>query len=159
MRRVRTLGDLGSRGEWRPDRADRRHRDVHGWLLPLFDPPDTNDHLSGVALAGADEDRTRQPLKLRSGSLECGDCLEVYERRIGRLSREELLRDVGRGMAHAGILNVDELSGVGLEHVASVELRQTIGAHDLPVGSARHDLAADLRSIEGAAEDWNDAAP
>ena len=45
-------------------------------------------------------------------------------------------------MTDSRVLDVDEAAAVGLQHVARVELREAVGAHDLPVRPTRQDLAA-----------------
>jgi hypothetical protein len=47
---------------------------------------------------------------------------------------------------------LDKLPLLGLERVARVELAESIGANDLPVGAAGNDLALDVRSLEGSPE-------
>ena len=64
----------------------------------------------------------------------------------------------GRRVADARVLDVDQAAAVGLQHVARVELREAVRAHDLPVRAARQHLAAHVRSLERAAEDGDDAA-
>ena len=45
---------------------------------------------------------------------------------------------------------------VGLQQVAGVELREPVGANDLPVRSAWNHLSANVGALEGAAENRND---
>ena len=62
-------------------------------------------------------------------------------------------------MPNALVLHVNELPGVGLQRVARVELGEPIGAHDLPVGAARHDAAFQAGTRERSAGDGDDPAP
>ena len=61
-------------------------------------------------------------------------------------------------MPYAGILHGDDASGVGLEGVACIELAESIGADDLPVGATRRDGPLDFGPLESSAQDRNDAA-
>ena len=66
--------------------------------------------------------------------------------------------NVRRCVAHAGVLDVDDLALVGLECVAGVEFREAVCAHDLPVGAVVEHPALDARPLERAADDGDDAA-
>src|SRR5207342_2017939 len=100
--------------------------------------------------AGADEHRARQPLQVSRRRFKGGNRPEVDQLRIDRLTLEELLHHRWCGVAHAGILHVDQLTLIGLERVTGVEFTESIGANDLPVGAAGDDLALDVRPLEGA---------
>src|SRR5262245_32227532 len=121
------------------------------------DLPHSNDHLRGVALASADENRARQPLQFGGGRLECRNRLEVDLGGIDRLAGEEPGLNVRRRMPHAGVLYIDELAGIGLEHVSRVEFGESVRADDLPIRAAVQDLAAHLRALERAAENGDDS--
>jgi hypothetical protein len=62
-------------------------------------------------------------------------------------------------VAHAGVLDIDQAALLGLQRIARIELSEPVGAHDLPVRAAGEHLAAEIRSLESAAEDRNNAPP
>src|SRR3954463_11820803 len=105
-----------------------------------------------MAFTGADEQRSRQVLQARRGSLEHRQRAEIHRGRVDVLAGKQLRGDVGGCPPNAGVLDVDELTLVGLQRVARVELREAVRAHDLPVGATRQHLAAYAGTFEGPAE-------
>src|SRR4030095_15026241 len=120
---------------------------------PLLHSPEANHDFGGISLAGADKHGPREPLQVRRGRFKGRNRPEVDQLRIDRLTFEELLHHRWCGVTHAGVLHVDQLTLLGLEGVTSIELAEAIGANDLPVGAAGHDLALDVRPLEGSPED------
>ncbi len=57
------------------------------------------------------------------------------------------------------IANVDQCAIIGAKRIAGFELRNAVVAQDLPVGTARHDLAVQLRPGKIAAGDGDDPPP
>src|SRR6185369_6125683 len=91
----------------------------------LLDAPEANDHFGGIALAGANEYRARQPLQIRCCGFKRGNRPEVDKLRIDRLALEQLLHDCRRRVTHAGVLHIDQLTLIRLERVARVELTES----------------------------------
>src|SRR5262245_6834200 len=87
----------------------------------LLDAPEPDDDFSRKAFASADEDRAGQPLQVWCGGLEGGYGAEVDKLRIDDFAFEKLLHHRRRGVTNAGVLDVDDLTLIGLEHVARVE--------------------------------------
>lgn len=61
-------------------------------------------------------------------------------------------------MADPLIANLDANAIVRLKNVVSVNVRQTVGLHQLPVGSAGQNAAGDAGTVECSTNDWNRAS-
>ena len=70
-------------------------------------------------------------------AVEHWGCSEVDKGWIDVLPCEQLLHHLRRGVPDSPVLHIDEVSVVGLERVASVQIGQAICAHDLPVCPTR----------------------
>jgi hypothetical protein len=60
-------------------------------------------------------------------------------------------------VSHAARMEEDRSTVVGAEGPAGLHRDRTLGGDELPVGSARHDLALQVGAFDAASRDWNDA--
>src|SRR5947207_1007391 len=62
-------------------------------------------------------------------------------------------------MTNARILNINQLAVVGFKRIARIELGESVGPHDLPVGAARKDASFHAGTLERSTQDLDDPAP
>ena len=83
-----------------------------------------------------------------------GSVSKVVARGINDLATAEGGDGVRRAMTQPLERQIDQRLVVRLQRDAQIELQNAIAPREGPVHSARQDLAAQPRTIEGAARDW-----